>query len=105
QGEFVRVRQELASIRQQFYERYRQRRDRLSGLHEAVRRAARKLQERKRDFEGQYESVTAIQEQEAARQAAYAAACEELDRDRQRLAEQQRLLEAQRQEGEEKFEA
>ena len=48
-------RQELASIRQQFYERYRQRRDRLSGLHEAVRRAARRVQERKREFDSQYE--------------------------------------------------
>jgi chromosome segregation ATPase len=48
QQELAATRQELADIRRQLYDRYRERRDRLAGLQQAVRRAARKVQERKR---------------------------------------------------------
>src|SRR5439155_17251589 len=45
------VRREMEELRQQLYQRYRKGRDRLAGLQESVRRAARRLQERKRAFE------------------------------------------------------
>lgn len=48
QQELGTLREELNELHKQLYERYRQRRDRLSGLEEAVRRAARNVQEQKR---------------------------------------------------------
>src|SRR5207253_7241720 len=51
QKELEDVRQELAGIRLELYERYRHRRDRLAGLHEAINRAARKVQDRKREID------------------------------------------------------
>jgi chromosome segregation ATPase len=56
--ELARVRVELSDIRQQLYERYRQRRDRLSGMHEAIDRAAKKIQERKHQLD--LESTQAV---------------------------------------------
>jgi hypothetical protein len=53
--ELANVRQELADIRKQLYDRYQERRDRLSGLQEAVDRAARKVQERKRIVDAEEE--------------------------------------------------
>src|SRR5262249_20626661 len=51
--ELAAQRQELADIRNQLYQRYQERRDRLAGLQEAVDRAARKVQERKRAVEAE----------------------------------------------------
>ncbi len=51
QQELMATRQELADLRQQLYDRYQERRDRLAGLQEAVNRAARKVQDQKRELE------------------------------------------------------
>lgn len=51
QQELAATRQEMLQLRQQLYDRYRERRDRLAGLQEAVDRAARKVQERKREID------------------------------------------------------
>src|SRR5262249_22237122 len=83
---------ELADLRQQLYDRYRQRRDRLAGLHEAIRRAARKVQERKAQVDVEARALAVRREEEAVRQAQLDARVEELARERARLDEQQRQV-------------
>src|SRR5262245_18651281 len=60
--EVNRVRREMAELRQKLVAGYRQRRDRLAGLLESVRRAARRLQERKRLFEAELLQARALRE-------------------------------------------
>jgi len=72
------TRRELAEVRQQLYDRYRQRRDRLAGLHQAIRRAARKVQERKGQVEAEARAVAARREEESVRQAQLNAQAEQL---------------------------
>jgi chromosome segregation ATPase len=69
---------ELANHRQHLHERYQHRRDRLAGLHEAIRRAAVKVQERKRQLDAETE-------QARARQVLLASRAEKLDYDRRHL--------------------
>jgi len=69
QQELGAVRQELADLRNQLYQRYQERRDRLSGLQEAVDRAAAKVQDQKRAFDRERREWTATQEAFAQRQA------------------------------------
>ncbi|MBI1913176.1 MAG: hypothetical protein HYS12_00200, partial [Planctomycetes bacterium] len=54
------VRREMTELRQRLYQRYRQGRDRLAGLQQSVRRAARRLQERKRRFEAELLQARAL---------------------------------------------
>src|SRR5947209_18533510 len=84
-------RQQLATDRLELYERYRHRRDRLAGLHEAINRAAHKVQERKRSLEVE-------QEQVKARSLELDARAQEEDRLRKELAEQTDALAARKQE-------
>ncbi len=88
------VRQELIQIRQQLYDRYRLRRDRLSGLREAVRRAARKVQEQKGQVEAETRALAARREEEAVSKARIAVREQELDNAERSLEEQRGLLAA-----------
>jgi chromosome segregation ATPase len=92
QEEVSAARRELAEVRQQLYDRYRQRRDRLAGLHQAIRRAARKVQERKGQVEAEAGVVAARREEEAVRKAQLDAQAEEQARERAQLDEQHRLF-------------
>src|SRR5207302_6684762 len=65
--DLAKQRQELADIRTQLYERYRERRDRLAGLHESVNRAARKVQERKQQLDAEVRDWDRRRQGEAAR--------------------------------------
>src|SRR5207302_3185941 len=67
--ELATMRQELADIRRQLYERYQERRDRLAGLQAAVDRAARKVQERKRQLDTEEEKCRQRRQQEALQRA------------------------------------
>src|SRR5262249_7977916 len=92
--EIEAVRQELGSLRQQLYDRYRERRDRLAGLQEAVRRAARRVQERKRRLEADVTQFIADSADERERLAVLKTREEQLARERQDLDERQRVLES-----------
>jgi len=98
QEEIAATRRELADVRQQLYDRYRLRRDRLAGLHEAIRRAARKVQERKGQVEAEGRAVAVRREEESVRKAQLDARAEELARERQLLDEQHRLFAAREEE-------
>src|SRR5262245_52976759 len=60
--ETERVRREMADIRQQLHERYRERRDRLARVQEGVRRAARRVQERRRELEAELAQSRALRD-------------------------------------------
>ncbi|HEX5269634.1 MAG TPA: FHA domain-containing protein, partial [Gemmataceae bacterium] len=79
------VRRELDDVRRQLYDRYRQRRDRLAALHEAIRRAARKVQERKAQADAEGRAVAARREEMSVRQAEQDARAAELADERARL--------------------
>lgn len=64
QAETERVRREMAEIRQQLHDRYRERRDRLARVQEGVRRAARRVQERRRVLETELEQSRALHNNE-----------------------------------------
>ncbi len=85
-------RAELDDTRQQLYDRYRRRRDRLAGLHQAIRRAARNLQERKQQVEGEARAVAVRREEEAVRKAILDAHAAELAQKRTALDDEQRRL-------------
>jgi uncharacterized phage infection (PIP) family protein YhgE len=84
------VRQELADLRRQLYQRYRERRDRLAMRQLAIGKAARKVQQRKREAEALLQQAGTRPEGEA---------------ERQRLAEQKRLLDERCQEAQTKLAA
>ena len=98
QQELAGLRQELADIRRQLYDRYRQRRDRLAGLQEAVDRAARKVQERKRQIDTELEHSSARVRELDARQSALEKREDQLAGDLQLLEERDRSLSAREQE-------
>jgi chromosome segregation ATPase len=96
--ELAGVRKELAANRQQLHDRYRQRRDRLTGYHAAIRRAGRKLQQRKHELDTAAEELARRQEEETTLQSRLAEQAEELARERQLLDARQRLLDGREQE-------
>jgi chromosome segregation ATPase len=89
------VRQELAVIRQQLYERYRHRRDRLAGLHEAIRRAARKVQERNRLLDTEQEQFRAQKLELDARTQEHDRFAKQCTQEREALAVQKQELQRQ----------
>jgi chromosome segregation ATPase len=91
QREIDALRQELIENRKQFQEHYRERSDRLAGLREAVNRAARKVQEHKRQLD-------AALVQAAARQSDLDVRAVELQETQERLNEERRLLAASQEE-------
>jgi len=99
------LRQELADIRGQLYERYRERRDRLSGLQEAVNHAARKVQEQKRQLEADLRSYADTRAEDAAQHQELAAKTVELTNLAHRVDREQQRLEAQRVELQQREEA
>lgn len=91
------VKVEFNTLRQQLYERYRERRDRLAGLQEAVNHAARKVQDRKREVDSASQE-NAIKEQElTAREAQLQQFADEVNQARQQVDEKDRQLETQKQ--------
>ncbi|HKB36297.1 MAG TPA: hypothetical protein VKD72_07575, partial [Gemmataceae bacterium] len=97
--EVNRVRREMAELRQKLVAGYRQRRDRLAGLLESVRRAARRLQERKRRFEAELLQARTLREGDP--QAELNALARNLTEKAQMLQEKQQQL----QEREREFQA
>jgi hypothetical protein len=93
QEELAGIQRELAELRQQLYDRYQQRRDRLAAHHESIRRAARKLQQRKRLFEAEVAQAAGLKQADAQRQAELQARTEELIRERGLLDDRCQLLE------------
>jgi hypothetical protein len=86
------ARRELADVRRQLYDRYRQRRDRLAALHEAIRRAARKVQDRKAQADAEARALAARREEESVRKAEQDTRAAELANERDRLGAEQRLF-------------
>jgi hypothetical protein len=96
------ARKKLTALRQQLYDRYRQRRDRLAGLHEAINRAAANLQERKRLHDADAQDAAARREVLDAREAdldrrerVLGTHLTELEDNRSQLAEDRRGLDEQ----------
>jgi chromosome segregation ATPase len=96
QQELAGARQELADLRQHLYDRYRERRDRLAGLQEAVGRAARKVQERKQELDAEVEQWAARHKERETRQSLLDARAAELDQRQKQLDEECRLVDARR---------
>jgi len=82
------VRTELTTLRQRLYERYRERRDRLSGLQEAVRTAAQKVQERKRAVDAEATQLAGRRAELDSRATELDGRAEELTRIRRRLEDE-----------------
>jgi predicted nucleic acid-binding Zn-ribbon protein len=90
--ELITVKRELAELRRQLYDRYRERRDRLAGVHEAVRRAARKVQDRKKQLDAEVAQFLATKVDDTERREQLEAFAEQMACDKQALDERQRLL-------------
>jgi hypothetical protein len=88
QEETERVQSEMTDIRRQLHERYRQRRDKLVAMQESVRRAARKVQERRQQLESDLEQARAFRGNEGSHE-------NELRTLAGQLAEKSRQLEVQ----------
>jgi chromosome segregation ATPase len=97
EDELATSRRELADLRQQLYDRYRERRDRLSGIQEAVRKAARKVQERKRLVDAEVARLADQKQDDEARTAKLNELQATLAKERQLLDEQKQLLDSRQQ--------
>jgi chromosome segregation ATPase len=93
-------RQELAAARQQLHDRYRERRDRVAGLEEAVRRAAAKVQDRKRQLDADTAEAAQTRQRDSAQRAALDARSREIEQDRERFERECRTREARDQDAE-----
>jgi chromosome segregation ATPase len=98
QEEAVALRRELAHIRQQLYQRYQEKRDRLAGLHQAVRRAAKRLQERKRKFDEEAKRIETSRQEWSLREAELESRAEQTERERKLLEDQAQLIAGRQQE-------
>ncbi|MFO0970230.1 MAG: hypothetical protein U0793_32165 [Gemmataceae bacterium] len=97
QQELSVIRQELADLRNQLYQRYQERRDRLSGLQEAVDRAGRKVQEQKRTLEAEKQEWSQVRDTLTKRQSQLDQQTRELEQQRRRFDDDRKaLLERQR---------
>jgi chromosome segregation ATPase len=92
--ELAAQRQELAEIRTQLYERYRERRDRLSCMQESVNKAARKVQERKQQLESEVRGWEDRRREDAERKAALEAQAADVEQARALFAEERRVHDA-----------
>jgi chromosome segregation ATPase len=92
--ELATQRQELSDIRTQLYDRYRERRDRLACMQEAVNKAARKVQERKQQFDAEVRGWEERRREDAQRKAALDAQAADLDQARSLFAEERRVHES-----------
>jgi chromosome segregation ATPase len=91
-GEAQSLRDELAEIRQKLYARYRTRRDRLDKQQQAIRTAARRLQEQKQRLDAALADATRTQQEWALRRAELETVGARVERDRKVVEEQQRTL-------------
>jgi chromosome segregation ATPase len=98
EGEVADLRQQMERIRQEFAQRYQKRRDKLILQQQAVRRAGRKILERKHQAEEQESRLRAEQEEWSMRQAEHEAQSEQLQRERQLLDDQHLLVSTRQQE-------
>ena len=98
EGEVGGLRRELLRIRTEFTQRYQQRRERLVTQQQAIRRAAQRVQARKRAVDEQEARLRPAQEEWALRQAEIDARGEQVERERQLLDDQHRLLASRQQE-------
>ncbi len=96
--EVTGLRREMDRIRQELAQRYQKRRDRLIGQQQSVRRAARKVLERKHEVEEQQTRLRAEQEEWTMRRAEQEAQGEQLQRERQLLDDQHLLVSTRQQE-------
>ncbi len=86
------IRRQMAQIREQLYERYRNRRDRLRQKQKAIGRAARRLQERKREIDELAGQADAVRQELEQGRAENEGRAEQLARDRQILEEEHRRI-------------
>jgi len=98
QIEVATLRKELGQIRQQLYQRYHDKRDHLIKLQQAVRRAAQRVLERKRKVDAETGRVEEALRQCAEKEAGQEAGSEQLQRERQLLDDQLRLIASRQQE-------
>jgi chromosome segregation ATPase len=98
EAEIAGLQHELNEARQQLSQRYRERQGRLAVHQRALRRAGRKLQERKRHCDEREARLVAERQEYERRHAEEARQVEEWQRQRDLLDEQQRLLASQGQE-------
>jgi chromosome segregation ATPase len=96
--EVANLRREIGKIRQQLAQRYQQRRDRLIVQQQAIRKAARKVIERKRQIDEQEARLREDQDSWSLRLAEIESGKEQIARERQLLDEQHRLLGSRQQE-------
>lgn len=82
----------LSTYRRKLQLRYRKQRDRLAGLREAVRHAARKVQEQKKQLEVEMRKHATTLQEKIARQNELKTQADELARQKQLLEEQRALL-------------
>jgi chromosome segregation ATPase len=92
------LRQELSTIRQQLYERYRTRRDRLASQQQAVRRAARRIQERKRTLDAAEADFQARRQEWGQRELEIDGRLEQTQREKELLEDHHRLITGRQQE-------
>jgi hypothetical protein len=98
EAEVTAARQELNRIRKELSERYQKRRDRLINQQRAVRKAAHKILQRKHTVEELEARIRAEQEEWSMRLAEHEAQSEQLQRERQLLDDQHRLIGSRQQE-------
>ncbi|HVS36917.1 MAG TPA: hypothetical protein VMS17_15260 [Gemmataceae bacterium] len=86
------IRRQMAQIREQLYERYRSRRDRLRQKQRAIGRAAKKMQERKREIDELAVQAEAVRKELELGRAENEGRTEQLARDRTVLEEEHRRI-------------
>lgn len=92
------VRRELAEIRQQLYQRYHERRERLIKQQQAIHKAARRLQQRKQRIDAGEADLAARRQEWEQKQIEIEGRGEQTERERQLLEEQHRLIVSRQQE-------
>ncbi len=92
------VRRELLELRQQLYQRYHERRERLIKQQQAIHKAARRLQQRKQRIDTGEAELTARRQEWEQKQIEIEGRSEQSERERQLLEEQHRLIVSRQQE-------
>ncbi len=92
------ARRELAEIRQQLYQRYHDRRERLVKQQQAIHKAAQRLQQRKQRVDAGEATLAARQQEWEQKQIDIEGRSEQVERERQLLEEQHRLIVSRQQE-------
>jgi chromosome segregation ATPase len=92
QYEVELVRHELTELRRQLYEQYRERRDRLTALQEAITKAARKVQEHKRAVQAEAATSVVRQREDEERRKELDGHLAELERERESLIQKEQQL-------------